>query len=277
MNKQPLVSVIVPAYNHELYIEEALQSVIDQTYKNIELIIINDGSKDQTAVIIKEFITKNRKYNINFIDKENEGVCKTMNKGLEIANGEYIAFIASDDVWINIKVEQQVIFMENNKNIGMVSSDAFFLDFDRKTDIKWSEYKSDLTSYFINGIQNCNMYDTLLVRPLICAVTVMIRKDICKALNYFDEQLNAEDTDMWLRVARSYPVGYIEIPLVYYRLHNKNISNNLKIVVKGLFQIMRKHFKEEPLKNKYGKKILIIVILFKNLLITRIKKNKISS
>jgi glycosyltransferase involved in cell wall biosynthesis len=200
-----------------------------------------------------------------------------MNKGLEIANGEYIAFIASDDVWINIKVEQQVIFMENNKNIGMVSSDAFFLDFDRKTDIKWSEYKSDLTSYFINGIQNCNMYDTLLVRPLICAVTVMIRKDICKALNYFDEQLNAEDTDMWLRVARSYPVGYIEIPLVYYRLHNKNISNNLKIVVKGLFQIMRKHFKEEPLKNKYGKKILIIVILFKNLLITRIKKNKISS
>jgi alpha-1,3-rhamnosyltransferase len=91
MKNNPLVSVIIPAYNHEMYIEEALQSVINQTYKNIQFIVIDDGSTDRTAEIIEKFIKNNPDKNIQFIRKQNEGVCKTLNRGLALATGDYIA------------------------------------------------------------------------------------------------------------------------------------------------------------------------------------------
>jgi len=272
LKHKPLVSVIIPAYNHELYIEEALQSVIDQTYKNIELIIINDGSTDKTAEIIKKFIKINQDKNIQFVDKQNEGVCKTMNKGLVIASGEYFAFLASDDKWTENKLEVQISFMENNKNIGLVCSDAYFTKFDLSTNIKWSNYKEGINQYFKKGIQNCNMHEVLLSRPLICAVTVMLRREIFNEVDYFDEQLPGEDTDLWLRVARKYPVGYIDQPLVYYRMHRTNISNNMLFLIRGLFMILRKHFREEPLRHAPIKKITIFMTLFVNLTVTKIKR-----
>jgi len=152
----------MPAYKHELYIEEALQSVINQTYKKIEFIIINDGSADRTAEIIKNFIKINQdKKNIQFVNKQNEGVCKTLNKGLAMATGDYFAFIASDDKWIENKLEAQVAFMENNRNIGLVCSDAYFTKYNQDTNLKWSDYKVGMEQHFKKGIQNCNMYEVL--------------------------------------------------------------------------------------------------------------------
>ena len=148
LKHNPLVSVIMPAYNHELYIKEALQSVINQTYKNIEFIIINDGSTDRTVEIIEKFIKNNQDRNIQIVNKQNEGVCKTMNIGLAMATGDYIAFLASDDKWIEKKIEAQVAFMESNKNIGLVCSDAFFTKFNLDTNIKWSNYKEGIDQYF---------------------------------------------------------------------------------------------------------------------------------
>lgn len=272
MKNNPLVSVIIPAYNHEMYIEEALQSVINQTYKNIQFIVIDDGSTDRTAEIIEKFIKNNPDKNIQFIRKQNEGICKTLNKGLALATGDYIACLASDDKWIENKLDEQVTFMVNNRNIGLVCSDAYFTKFNQDTNLKWSDYKAGMDQYFKKGIQNCNMHEVLLARPLICAVTVMLRRSIFNEVDYFDEQLPGEDTDMWLRVARKYPIGYINQPLVYYRMHGANISNNSLFLIRGLFMILRKHFREEPLRHTPLKKIKILVTLFVNVTATKIKR-----
>ena len=272
MKEAPLVSVIIPAYNHELYVEEALQSAINQTYENIEFIIIDDGSKDSTAELIEKFIKENHDKNIRFIKKQNEGVCKTINKGLSLSSGDYIACLASDDKWIRDKIAEQVAFMENNKNIGLVCTDAYFTKYNQDTELKWSDYKAGMEQYFKKGIQNCNMHEVLLARPLICAVTVMLRRKIFDEIGFFDEKERGEDTDMWLRVARKYPIGYINKPLVYYRMHETNISNNKLVLIIGLFRIMRKHFKEEPLRHAPIKKIKILITLFVNIVVTRIKR-----
>ena len=151
MKYNSLVSVIMPAFNHELYIEEALQSIGNQTHKNIELIVINDGSTDRTAGIIEEYVKKNSDKNIKYLNKRNEGVCKTLNKGLEMSTGDYIAFLASDDLWLPERLAIQLKFMENNKNIGMVFADTWFLNFTSKTNSKWSDYKPQIKNYFKNG------------------------------------------------------------------------------------------------------------------------------
>ena len=148
MNR-PLVSVIVPEYNQEKYIEECLNSVVNQTYENLQIIVFNDGSKDQTGLKIEQFLkTQNRK--IEYISKENEGLCKTLNRGLRMTKGEYVAIIASDDMWLANKIEEQVRFLEENKNIGLVCSDALFLKGNTKTEGRYSDYKPKLNKYFKN-------------------------------------------------------------------------------------------------------------------------------
>lgn len=272
MKHNPLVSVIIPAYNHELYIEEALQSVVNQTYPNIELIVINDGSTDGTAGIIEKFIQVNNERNIQYVNKENEGVCKTLNKGLNMSTGDYVAFLASDDLWLPDRVSIQLEFMEQNQNIGMLFSDAWFLRFNSQTDIKWSDYKQGINNYFKNGIQNTDMYMLLLTRAIIPALTVLIKKQVLDKVGFFDENLVYEDDDMWLRIAREYPIAYIDMPLALYRLHDSNISNNTRFMIKGMVQTLKKHLRMKPLKQKPIKGFVIITRLAFNIAINRIIK-----
>jgi len=272
LTSNPLVSVIVPAYNHEKYITDCLRSVVEQSYKNLELIVLNDGSTDTTEELIKLFIEENSLTNIRFISKKNEGVCKTLNKGLEIAKGKYVAFLASDDMWEPKKLEIQVDFMERNDNIGLVFSDAWFQKFNEKTHIKWSDYKTNMDRYFKNGIQNADMYFLLLTRPIIPALTVMVRKQIFDEIGGFDEALVYEDDDMWLRIALKYPLAYINEPLACYRMHDSNISNNALFMLKGMVQTIKKHFNIEPLRSQLFKRQCIMTRLIINILISRLKK-----
>lgn len=268
----PLVSVIVPAYNHEKYINDCLQSIVNQTYNNIELIIINDGSTDNTENVIKTFMAENTEFNIKFISKNNEGICKTLNKGLKMASGKYISFLASDDKWEPKKTEIQVAFMEKNNNIGLVFSDAWFIRFQDKTDLRWSDYKKNLNGYFKNCIQNTEMYTLLLTKPLIPALTVMVRSQIFEDVGMFDEKLIFEDDDMWLRIARKYPLAYINEPLALYRIHSSNISNNTALITRSIIQTMRKHFRSEPLRNQFIMRQIIIVKLIFNIIVSRLRK-----
>lgn len=276
MTSIPLVSVIIPAYNHEKYVTDCLRSVAGQSYENLELIVLNDGSTDNTEILIKMFMEESSLTNIQFISKTNEGVCKTLNKGLELATGKYVTFLASDDMWEPEKLKKQVEFMERNSNIGLVFADAWFLKYTERTNIKWSDYKTNLDKYFKNGIQNTNMYFLLLTRPIIPALTVMVRKQILDEIGGFDEKLVYEDFDMWLRVAQKYPIGYIDMPLALYRVHDKNISNNALFMMKGLFQTIKKHSAMDTLRNQRIKLIALLCRLVLNLIIDRIKKPKIA-
>lgn len=255
---EPLVTVIIPAYNHEKYIEECLESVINQTYPNLEIIVINDGSKDNTDSIIRRFVALKSR-NITYLSKENEGLCKTLNIGLEMTHGKYVSFIASDDAWLPSRIEEGVLFLESNRNIGMVFSDAFFTNFNEKSALKYSEYKPKIKKLFKNSIQNSNIYEAMLVENIVLALTVLIRKECIDNVGIFDESLEFEDYDMWLRVTSKYPIAYIDKPLAFYRIHDSNISNSSKIMLKGALQSIRKQYRTGPVVMKKSKLALLIV------------------
>ena len=125
MNKiLPLVSVIVPCYNHEKYVEETIESIVNQTYENIELIVIDDGSKDASPQIIEEL---SKKYNFKFIHRSNKGLSATLNEGIRLSQGKYISVCASDDKLKLDKIEKQVKFMEEILIMECVLEKLYFL------------------------------------------------------------------------------------------------------------------------------------------------------
>lgn len=115
MVKNTLISVIIPVYNSERYIGEAIQSILDQSYTPVEIIVINDGSTDGTREALSQF-----RASINYIEQQNAGIGATLNRGLEIAAGKYIGFLDSDDLWVKNKIALQLPVLQENQNIGLV-------------------------------------------------------------------------------------------------------------------------------------------------------------
>jgi glycosyltransferase involved in cell wall biosynthesis len=263
----------MPAFNHERYIGEALQSVGEQTYRNIELIVIDDGSTDGTPGVIEAYIEKNSGRKIRYVSKANEGVCRTLNLGLGMATGDYVAILASDDVWLPERLARQLEFMENNRHVGMVFADAWFIDYTRRTYARWSDYKPEIRNLFKNGIQESDLYARMLTQPLIPALTVLVRRSVLLEVGFFDDSLAYEDHDLWLRIAMKYPLGYIDSPLACYRLHGTNISNDTVFMLRGMWQTVRKHLKTGPLRNSSRwRKSIVLSQLAANLLVNRLKK-----
>ena len=124
-NKQPLVSIIISCYNHQDYITACIESIVRQTYKNIELIVIDDGSSDNSAQILEQL---SQKYSFSFAQQQNMGLTKTLNKALAKAKGKYIAPIGSDDILMLDKTEKQVDFLENNSSIAVVGGSIICID-----------------------------------------------------------------------------------------------------------------------------------------------------
>ena len=125
-----LVSVVIPCYNHARYVKECIKSVIDQDFKNIELIIIDDGSKDASVQVIEEMrgACEARFARFEFIHRENKGVCNTLNQALEWCQGEYYAALASDDVWLTFKLKTQVEYLETHPEVVAVFGGVTLID-----------------------------------------------------------------------------------------------------------------------------------------------------
>ncbi len=125
-NNLPLVSVVVPCYNHEKYVKETIESIINQTYKNIELIVIDDGSKDNSVQVIQEMADK---HGFTFVHRPNKGLSATLNEGIRLSKGKYFCAIASDDILMLEKIEKQVTFMEANPEYGMCYGKILYFEF----------------------------------------------------------------------------------------------------------------------------------------------------
>lgn len=224
-NKEPLVSVVVPCYNHEKYVKDTIESILNQTYKNIELIVIDDGSKDNSVYIIQKLADK---YNFTFINRPNKGLSATLNEGIKLAKGKYFCVCASDDKYLFDKIEKQVRFMENHLKYEMCY--AKVIQFNDK-ESKEIEIKNPPIGF---------IFDDLINRCFIPAVTVMIRIDIFKKIGLFDENLYIEDWDMWLRIANKYQIGYIDEYLAYYRRHDNNSSLDTLKMYNSTIAILKK-------------------------------------
>ena len=206
----PLVSVILPAYNHENFVGEAIESVLNQTFKDFELLIADDCSKDGTANVIKKYDDSRIK---TYFFKENRGAAENHRFLIENATGKYIALINSDDVWLSDRLKEQVEFMESHDDYGACFSWASFIDENNNEIMKDNKIFMQpnrtrgqwLAHFFLNG--NC-----------ICHPSMLIRKEVYDTIgvyNPFMRQL--PDFDMWIRVVKKYKINIIQKVLVHHR------------------------------------------------------------
>jgi glycosyltransferase involved in cell wall biosynthesis len=213
-NKNPLVSIVVPSYNHEKYITEAIESVFNSAYKNIEVIVIDDGSTDNSANIIIEL---SKKYKFNLIIRENRGLTKTLNQALNIAKGKYFFHIGSDDKILPNKISLQVDCMEQNPDFGLCYGKM----------VELHESTGELREQKVRKIRSGWIFDELLKHDFIPLITHFAKRDVLLELGGYDENLWLEDWDMWLRIAEKYQIGYINEFLGIWRLHENNNSKKI--------------------------------------------------
>ncbi|MCZ2225085.1 MAG: glycosyltransferase [Chitinophagales bacterium] len=230
-------SIIIPCYNAEKYIAEAIQSVLDQTYINWELIIIDDGSKDSSSKIIAKFLNDNR---ISFHQQTNSGVSSARNNGLKIAQGNYITYLDADDVWFKDNLKEKVNYLRNNA-----------------IDVVYSSYevineKSESISKISDKAIYPTLKDILLQKGNYSTAPsgLVIKKEVLHKIGGFDTNLsNNADQDIWIRILfNNYKIALIEKPLWKYRIHENNMSNNISLLEKDSLYM----FKKVATNNMFG-------------------------
>ncbi len=271
---KPLVSVIVLTYKHEKYIKQCLDSIINQSYKNIELILINDGSPDNTDVIVQECIKKLEKRFINviYVNKSNEGIVKSFNKGLDLSQGEYIVPFASDDVMFPERIELQVEYLEARKDYGLVYTDGFHVDTEGILDInaKYDEKKQFST---IMSFQSGDLFDFMLKNLFrMPTPTICIRRECYNVVGKYDENLLCEDPDMFIRISRKFKIGFVNQPLVLHRIHVNNSGRNPNIIEPSVMEMIRKYKNDDSLTVQ--QKEILLETLYRAAGITNLDKIK---
>ena len=208
-----LVSVVIPSYNDSSYVKEAIHSVLSQTYENIEIIVVDDGSTDDTKEVLKEY-----KDRIKYHYQKNKGLSGARNTGMKLAKGKYISLLDADDLYHKDRVEKQVNFLENSS--GCVFSYSGYRHFyDGKPDeLLKLKYK------YHSG----NVFKKLLRKNFIAPSGVLFRKDILDKIGFFDESLKScEDWDYWLRVSHEgLEFSYIPEAITFIRIRKSGNLND---------------------------------------------------
>jgi len=234
------VSVVMPAYNSEKYISESIDSMINQTYINWELIVVNDGSTDGTKKIIQEY-TRKFPMKIRLIDKEkNEGISKGLNSAIKKADGIYICWLSSDDIYSIDMIENEINFLNNNKEFDIVFSNCDFINTD--SEFLMSCPKNYYYDELVKG-DKTQPYRSLLSKYCLNGCSVMCKKEHYEKIGGFNSKfLYAHDYDMWIRLAANYNIGYINNINVHYRIHPEqgtNLGFNELDSIKSLLDFMR--------------------------------------
>jgi glycosyltransferase involved in cell wall biosynthesis len=236
--RKPLVSVIMPAYNASSTIDSAIRSILNQTYKDWELIVIDDGSTDNTADLIQSF----NHPGILLIKQENQGQSGARNTGIDSSKGEYIAFLDADDLWEEDKLREQIdCFKKAKHELGFVHTG--YREFDDK-----KEYKPKPLRFVRKKQLKGFVFDDLVIHNFVGVLTVMIPRKILDEVGVFDKSLiNSPDWDLWLRITRKYPVDYVDKSLARYRLNPHGLSKNYESYEKNLWMLLERHLLTEEL------------------------------
>lgn len=213
MNSHPLVSIIMPSYNHAEYIQEAVDSVFKQTYTHWELIIVDDGSKDSTHEILRLNYSSDDRIKL-VLHPKNRGQSFVLNEGIELAQGKYISFFTSDDWYLPDKLEQQVNkFAELDDNYGVVYSAGLRYFEDTKQTLEVSTNK---------GMRRGWIFKDLLLEPFfVYPITPLFKKEIFNDIK-FDERYLAQGEAIFFDIALRWKFDYVEKPLVVMRDHSRN-------------------------------------------------------
>lgn len=242
------VSVILTSYNYEDYLSEAIESVLNQTFKYFELIIIDDFSVDKSREIIEYYKDKDERIKIIF-HNINQGIAKTLNEGLNVASGKYIAFLNSDDVWSINKLEKQLKKLEKDDNL-IVWTEGTIIDKYSKP-IKNQTFTKMYRA--LNKKKSGNIFIELLYENFILFSSVIFKRENLDILRFNEKIKFINDYLFWTELARKYNFYYIKEPLVNLRIHEKNtLRSDFKRLFNDAFFIrnyfLMKHSKDAPKK-----------------------------
>ena len=228
-----VISIIIPVYNGEKTIQETLQSVFQQTFKEFEIIIIDDGSQDKTLEILNSI----RDPRLKIYSYQNSGQATARNRGIERAKGQYIAFLDADDLWTPDKLERQLKTLQNSPHAAVVYSWTDYIDESgkfvqpgRHISVEGDVYAELLTTNFVENGSN-----------------ILVQKQALTEVGGFEASLPpAEDWDLWLRLARRYPFVVVPAPQVLYRVSTHSSSSNLAKQETQSLRVLDRAFAEAP-------------------------------
>jgi len=206
----PTVSVIIHTYNNEKFIAETVESVLNQTYKDYEIIVVDDGSEDGTRDALIPYMQK-----IRYHYKENGGIASAKNAGISLSETEFVAFLDHDDLWVPDKLQLQMEHFNENPQIGLVYA-------------KYTSFRDgkELRTKPEKGYSGW-IFKELLAKSFIQTSTVVVKRECLDAAGPYDETFSLGDEyDMFLRIARKFQCGFVDKGLTRYRVHDTNASNN---------------------------------------------------
>ncbi len=246
------VSVVIPAYNSMAYLPETITSVLNQTYTDFEVVVVNDGSTDNT----KEWVSQIDDSRIRLISQENRGLAGARNRGIEESQGKYLAFIDADDLWSPTKLAEQVKILDNHPEIGVVCTWVTYVD-----------EQGNSTGRIVQNQHEGHIWHKLTESNLLeCGSVAMVRQECFDRCGVFDRNLGSfvEDWDMWLRIAKYYQFKVVKKPLVSYRQIASSASRNWEGMAKSYQLVVEKAFataswQDLPLRNRsYGTANLVL-------------------
>ena len=258
--KNDLISIIIPFYNEKDYFDECIQSVLKQTYKNFEIIIINDASDIEYQKKLNYYQRLYPEIIQIFNNEKNQGVAISRNKGIELARGKYIAFIDSDDLWMPYKLEYQYKLIIQKK-LNYIHGSYFIVDENKK-------FKGHLKAKSLN-------YNNLLKSCDIGLSTVVILSDTCKK-NKFERISTKEDYLLWLKLSKKQNHLYGDERIVtIYRSKKNSLSKNLATNILNAFKVYKKYEKQNLIRTLYSILRLSYMRLIKYKKITKLSKSDI--
>jgi glycosyltransferase involved in cell wall biosynthesis len=220
--KEPLVSVICVSYNHTRFVEEAIRSVVNQAYKNIEIIIVDDASNDSSQEVIRKLVVEFPSIQFLLIEK-NVGNCKAFNLGFALSKGDFIIDFATDDVMMPDRIAKQIaLFQFLPPNVGVVFTDATYINEEGKFLRKHYEYL--FRKRLLNEVPQGDVYTKVLSRYFIPSPTMMVKRVVLEKIGGYDETLAYEDFDFWVRSARSFKYSYLNESLTKIRKSTSSMS-----------------------------------------------------
>lgn len=228
--KKPAVSVIIATYNRAYIISRAINSILDQTFQNFELIIVDDGSIDSTNELITKLMKKDSR--IKYIkNKKNLGQPKSRNEGIKIAQGEYIGFLDDDDEWLPHKLEKQINkFQSVPENVGLIYCG-----------LRYIHENKNMPKIIIPKLRG-NLFTNILKENFFGSSTPLIKKECFNKSGFFDGNfLSGEDWDMWIKISKNYEIDCVPEALTLYHVHGNQMSANFRDTIEGFEKILEKH------------------------------------
>ena len=243
------VSVVLTCYNGARWISAAIESILAQTYKNFELVVIDDGSTDNSKEIISSYLYDER---VRYIYQENRGFSSAINRGIKESRGDLIGFIGQDDLWLHNKLKLQVEYLNKHKEVDLVLSSFFVID-------PQGRIMRIINVEISNVSSKRKFIEKLFMGNFIGFETVLVKRECFDKVGFFDEDMvGFSDHDMWLRIAGSFNTeGHVNLPLVKKREHEFQLSKvRMEAVLKDEFIIVRKAIERYPFLKKLERKKL---------------------